>query len=159
MKSLSFNRSVLFVIVRRRMETRLLLILFFSALACHTGADLPRPISVKNGGVFGDWGPLRVCPKGTIATAFSIKVEEESWFDNTALNGIKLYCGDKNSTETVIESTTEKYCIYIVIYNLIFSPLITGLNYVHLSDGECGDRESRVIKVPFSLHSVYEFNH
>ena len=98
------------------METRLFVILFFFALSyCHTtGADLPRPISVKNGGVFGDWGPVRICPNGTKAAAFSIKVEEETWLDNTALNGVRLYCGDKNGTESAIESSTQKYCSYVI---------------------------------------------
>ena len=87
-----------------------LLALGFLALVYCSGAQLPRPIGVKNGGPFGDWGPVRICPNTTRAVAFSIKLEEKTWLDNTALNGIRLYCSSssENSTETVIESNTQK---------------------------------------------------
>ncbi|KAF5896883.1 vitelline membrane outer layer protein 1-like, partial [Clarias magur] len=50
-------------------------------------------IEVSNGGTLGSWGPREMCPRGTHATGFSLKVEETlEDGDNTALNGISLYC-------------------------------------------------------------------
>ena len=50
-------------------------------------------ISVVNGGPFGDWGKKDFCLKGSRATGFMIKNEKPiARGDDTALNGIRLYC-------------------------------------------------------------------
>jgi hypothetical protein len=50
-------------------------------------------ISVGNGGPFGDWGKKEFCLKGSRATGFMIKNEKPNGGgDDTALNGIRLYC-------------------------------------------------------------------
>ena len=65
-------------------------------------------IRVTNGGRWGSWGHLDLCPDGLRADGFALKVEfEQDRGDDTALNGIRLYCGSENATqETVIESAS-----------------------------------------------------
>ena len=56
----------------------------------------PSDTQLKFDGIWGDWGDMRICPKGGYATSFSQRVEEYIWnfglFDNTALNSICLQC-------------------------------------------------------------------
>ncbi|XP_043090324.1 vitelline membrane outer layer protein 1-like [Puntigrus tetrazona] len=51
-------------------------------------------LAVSNGMKFGSWSQREFCPRGTHAAGFSLKVEKRSYgfWDNTALNGIRLYC-------------------------------------------------------------------
>ncbi|XP_069618324.1 vitelline membrane outer layer protein 1 homolog [Ranitomeya imitator] len=60
-------------------------------------------ISVDNGGRWGDWGDVQRCPPFTSASGFSQKMEKQlgSKGDDTALNGIKLYCTYCTSTDVV----------------------------------------------------------
>ncbi|XP_016380018.1 vitelline membrane outer layer protein 1-like [Sinocyclocheilus rhinocerous] len=54
-------------------------------------------LNVYYGTNWGSWGFKDICPNGTYAAGFSLKVEQLSygfWDDNTALNGIRLHCVD-----------------------------------------------------------------
>ena len=56
-------------------------------------------ISVTNGGSWGDWGRTDYCPPGTFARGFNLQVEERQGDgDDTALNGIELYCAYVSDT-------------------------------------------------------------
>ncbi|XP_076044851.1 vitelline membrane outer layer protein 1-like [Oratosquilla oratoria] len=65
--------------------------------------DLTLPEEVKisqylnldNGFDAGEWGPVSLCPNGTFAYALEVKYEDDDDVDETAVNAIKLYCGDE----------------------------------------------------------------
>ncbi|XP_066485039.1 vitelline membrane outer layer protein 1 homolog [Tiliqua scincoides] len=61
-------------------------------------------ISVGNGGTWGQWTWVDMCPNRTYAIGFSIKVEEYGgqFSDDTSLNGIRLYC----STNQLLDGIT-----------------------------------------------------
>ncbi|XP_071523173.1 vitelline membrane outer layer protein 1-like [Panulirus ornatus] len=70
---------------------------------------------------WGEWGPQVYCPLGTFAYAFQLKVELEDAIDDTAMNGIELFCRDpvfvghdgipprKNAREFTITSTVQRW--------------------------------------------------
>ncbi|XP_044138687.1 vitelline membrane outer layer protein 1 homolog [Bufo gargarizans] len=56
-------------------------------------------ISVANGGRWGNWGDVQRCPPDSRAVGFNLKVEEsQRKGDDTALNGIGLFCAYPNGS-------------------------------------------------------------
>ncbi|KAK2898144.1 vitelline membrane outer layer protein 1-like [Channa argus] len=62
---------------------------------------------------WGDWGHIDMCPEGSYASGFSIKVERNQGSgDDTALNGIRLYCVNPNNRVgpyTTVESSVGRW--------------------------------------------------
>ena len=54
-------------------------------------------------GIWGDWGKWQYCPKGSFAAGYAMKVEahRDGRFDDSAVNGIKLYCVNKATGKRV----------------------------------------------------------
>ncbi|XP_073510620.1 vitelline membrane outer layer protein 1-like [Phyllobates terribilis] len=66
-------------------------------------------LSVPNGVSEGDWGPMEVCDPGTRAKGFDLKVEEwQDILDDTALNGIRLYCTEPSSPDVIKKITSKE---------------------------------------------------
>ena len=83
-----------------------------ASLACLLAVAAAAPglsyISVTNGGTEGTWRGFELCPVGTVAAGFSLKVEPgggDPLFDASNLNGIRLHCMDgKSPVDTAITS-------------------------------------------------------
>ena len=58
-------------------------------------------IQPESGSLWGDWGVADFCPEGSFAKGFQLKVESDcgAFCDDTALNGIKLFCESSSGTD------------------------------------------------------------
>ncbi|WP_272979771.1 hypothetical protein [Bacillus spizizenii] len=72
-------------------------------------------LTVPNGGRWGSWGPRDMCPAGTYAAGFSLKVEYPVLGDDTALNGIRLHCIEAS------KATSNKYRNYYTVQSAVGS--------------------------------------
>jgi len=69
------------------------------------GEGIQRPyvaeITPDAGSNWGDWGSASFCPEGSWATGFQLKVEPDcgAFCDDTALNGVKLFCANPDGTD------------------------------------------------------------
>merc|ERR1712142_846097 len=48
--------------------------------------------SITWNGIWGDWGSKVYCPEGSYVTGFQLKSDDYSGDDETALNGVRLFC-------------------------------------------------------------------
>ncbi|XP_043922142.1 vitelline membrane outer layer protein 1-like [Protopterus annectens] len=75
-----------------------------------TGRKYTSILTVTNGGEWGNWTWIDMCPEGSYATGFSLKVEEyRGASDDTALNGIRLFCSTAEGSKYTVESNVGRY--------------------------------------------------
>lgn len=112
---------------------------------------------------WGDWGTYEVCSNGTFAQGFQLKVEESQGCgtDDSALNGIRLYCRKPNdflSLAQIISSSVGQYgswkhvflCFpgYITGFGLRVEPELNGLHDNSAANNvrfHCSNREDFVL--------------
>uniref|UniRef100_A0A8C5PBE1 Vitelline membrane outer layer protein 1 homolog n=1 Tax=Leptobrachium leishanense TaxID=445787 RepID=A0A8C5PBE1_9ANUR len=76
--------------------------------------DVPV-IDVPNVGPWGAWGNIQMCPQDYVATGFALKIQENQGYgDDTAVNGIRLYCCplNGNAPQTSITSSEGPWGIW-----------------------------------------------
>ncbi|CAL8129053.1 unnamed protein product [Orchesella dallaii] len=79
------------------------LILFGLAATANADFNITSP-QITN---WGSWGRFQRCPFGRYAQAFQLKTEPHRITgDDTALNAIRLFCGDPNQPDTAVISST-----------------------------------------------------
>ncbi|XP_073479127.1 vitelline membrane outer layer protein 1-like [Aquarana catesbeiana] len=89
------------------MVRKMLLSWTVTLILLHTTLTHGKDINVKNGGYWGDWGEMYMCPPGTVATGFDLKVEPpQRAGDDTALNAIKLLCTKPEESDIYAEITS-----------------------------------------------------
>ncbi|XP_073479125.1 vitelline membrane outer layer protein 1-like [Aquarana catesbeiana] len=94
------------------MVRKMLLSWTVTLILLHTTLTHGKDINVNNGGNWGDWGWMDMCPPGTVATGFDLKVEpSQGKGDDTALNAIKLLCTKRweSGIYAEITSTTGRW--------------------------------------------------
>ncbi|XP_073479124.1 vitelline membrane outer layer protein 1 homolog [Aquarana catesbeiana] len=92
------------------MVRKMLLSWTVTLILLHTTLTHGKDIYVNNGGYWGDWGWMDMCPPGTVATGFDLKVEPpQGDGDDTALNAIKLFCTKSGESYAEITSTTGRW--------------------------------------------------
>ncbi|XP_067384440.1 vitelline membrane outer layer protein 1-like [Channa argus] len=107
-------------------------------------------LMVGNGGQWGNWGPMEVCPEGFRASGFSIKVERNQGSgDDTALNGIRLYCVNPNNRDghyTTVESSVGSWGEWTPVRWCNSGYLLSFMLSVEPSQGRGDDTAANNIK-------------
>ncbi|XP_024124706.2 vitelline membrane outer layer protein 1-like [Oryzias melastigma] len=106
-------------------------------------------LTVTYGTPWGDWGVKEMCPEGYYASGFSIKVEHTQMYrDNTALNGIRLYCVNpqKPQEQVTIQSTEGRWGEWTAVKSCETGYLASYMLRVQQPQGEGDDTSVNNIK-------------
>ncbi|KAK2898148.1 vitelline membrane outer layer protein 1-like [Channa argus] len=110
-----------------------------------------RHLTVGNGGPWGEWGRMELCPEGYYASGFSLKVEgKQGRGDDTALNGIRLYCVNPNNNVngqySIIESSVGRWGEWTSVKWCLAQRLVSFMLRVEPSIGDGDDTAANNIK-------------
>ncbi|XP_042857976.1 vitelline membrane outer layer protein 1 homolog [Penaeus japonicus] len=115
------------------------LIVVVSLVALARAAPEPlqvsESLSLDNGLNRGDWGPIELCPDGSHAYSFQIKYQDLGYADDTAVNGLKLFCRDSyGHTTGYVTSLEGKHGTWRSILSCPSSGLMEGVRGYVLPD-------------------------
>ncbi|XP_019205469.1 vitelline membrane outer layer protein 1 [Oreochromis niloticus] len=126
--------------------TYLLLLSWVHVVPGHTTTtyQLDVPYSTQ----WGDWGATEMCPLGSYAVGFSIKVEaSQGSGDDTAVNGIRLYCFDPSSKRrTTVQSAVGSWGDWTAVKSCESGYLASFMLRVESSQGVGDDTSVNNIK-------------
>ncbi|XP_073681062.1 vitelline membrane outer layer protein 1-like [Garra rufa] len=118
-------------------------------------------LTVPNGGIWGSWGQIEMCPGGTYAAGFSLKVQNPvGRGDDTALNGIRLHCNNKNkgssslSHDSTVQSDVGSWGEWTEIQWCLSGFLTAFQLRVQTSQGKGDDTAANNIKFKCSQGSL-----
>ncbi len=87
----------------------------YLCLVCFTSVCLVQAVYARDdaiatigySGIWGDWKNWQYCPEDSFATGYAMRVEpKQGKGDDTAVNGIKLYCVNKSTGKRVATITS-----------------------------------------------------
>ncbi|XP_019205467.1 vitelline membrane outer layer protein 1 [Oreochromis niloticus] len=109
---------------------------------------VPGQLSVPYSTQWGYWGSTEMCPLGSYAVGFSIKVEaSQGSGDDTAVNGIRLYCFDPSSKRrTTVQSAVGSWGDWTAVKSCASGYLDSFMLRVESSQGEGDDTSVNNIK-------------
>ncbi|XP_039878621.1 vitelline membrane outer layer protein 1-like [Simochromis diagramma] len=126
--------------------TYLLLLSWVHVVPGHTTTlyQLYVPYSTQ----WGDWGVTEMCPVGSYAVGFSIKVEaQQGSGDDTAVNGIRLYCFDPSSKQqTTVQSSVGSWGDWTAVKSCETGYLASFMLRVESAQGQGDDTSVNNIK-------------
>uniref|UniRef100_A0A669EDW4 Vitelline membrane outer layer 1 homolog b n=1 Tax=Oreochromis niloticus TaxID=8128 RepID=A0A669EDW4_ORENI len=111
---------------------------------------VPGQLSVSYGMPWGNWGSTEMCPVGSYAVGFSIKVETfQGSGDDTAVNGIRLYCFDPSSKRrTTVESAVGSWGDWTAVKSCASGYLDSFM--LRVESFQIGDDDTSVNNIKFT---------
>ncbi|XP_047473549.1 uncharacterized protein LOC125028199 isoform X3 [Penaeus chinensis] len=88
------GRTCIFSLAAAMLSLVAVLSLASLARAAPEPLEVSESLSLDNGLNRGDWGPIELCQTRSFAYGFQIKYQDLGFVDDTAANGLKLYCRD-----------------------------------------------------------------
>ncbi|XP_045625243.2 vitelline membrane outer layer protein 1 [Procambarus clarkii] len=68
--------------------------------------NVTQELTINNGVDWGDWGPIEFCDEGSFVHGFEVLFDPTGALDETAVNGVKLYCANDDHYDTGYVTST-----------------------------------------------------